>query len=212
MKSNKPRKPTKRHKLLTKSKDLAEFREADKIISYLENPDGPNKLPVILKNKLDRYAAVNQLKMRYKTNSHIVGHLKEFYGRNERQARYDIAETEYIFGKALKINIAFENNFLLEASRKNIELAFLSKDTVKISKALETHKKIVGDEPDLSLIPDFSKFEPHQYNIVVPPEVIQLFMDLMAQGAINLSKLIPSKMLEQTMDDIEYAREVKDGE
>jgi hypothetical protein len=209
MKNNKP---TKRHTLLTKNKDFTEFRDADKIISYLENPDSPTQLSIKLRKQLDRYVEVNKLKMRYKTNSFIVGILKELYGRNERQARYDIAETEYVFGKVVKINIAFEKAFLIEASRKSIELAFISKDVNKISKALEVHNKIIGEEVDNSLLPDFSKFIPNQYNIVMPTQIIQLIQDMSKQGAINLSEIIPTKMVERTMSDAEDAKIIAEDE
>lgn len=200
-------KPVKRHKnLLQKQKDFTAFREADKIISYLENPDGKTNITVQLRKQLDRYIAVNALKMRYKTNTHIIGILRELFGRTERQARYDIKETEYIFGVVTKIDHLFETVFLLEASRKNIELAFITKDNIKISKALETHKRIIGEPKDDADMPDFSKFEQHNYNIVLPTEIKEMLQGMMSVGALNLSQLIPQENITAATNEIEEAR------
>lgn len=190
----------------------SEFREADKIITYLENPDGEHQITKQLQQKLDRYIAVHALKLRYKTNSFIVGILGETHNRNKRQAMYDIQETEYIFGKVVKINHAFETAFLLEASRKNIELAFITRDNNKISKSLEAHKKIIGDKKDESQLPDFSKFEQHIYNIVIPIQIQNMLLQLSGAGAINLSDFIPSQQLESVMDKIIEDKNTEDIE
>jgi hypothetical protein len=193
-------KPNKQNKLLRQNKDFTEFRDADKIISYLQDPDSKTQLSIKLRKSLDLYRVVYSLKCRYKTDSHIVAILKDLHGLNERQSRYAISETEYIYGRVLKVDALYEKHFLLEASRKNIEIAFLSKSTANISKALEVHKKILGEEIDESTLPDFSKFEAHQYNIVLPPEIIKLVQSMMSAGAINLSTLIPGQMLEKAID------------
>ncbi|MCK6649175.1 MAG: hypothetical protein L6Q66_05940 [Bacteroidia bacterium] len=192
------------------NKDFSEFREADKIISYLKNPDGKTQLNANLRKKLDRYTAIYSLKLEFKQSSYIVSILKELYGRNERQARADISETEYIFGKVVKIDTAFEKAYLVEACRRNLELAFKTKDTVKISKAIEVHKKVIGDDIPDDNLPDFSKYQQHTYNIVIPPQVADLVKTITASGAINLSDVIPSQMVKHAQDLAEDAEEVKD--
>lgn len=209
----KNRKPTKQHRLLNEVKVLKEFREADKIISYLENPDSKTELTKKLQKQLDLYRVIYSQKASYKTNLQIVGYLKDMYpDMNDRKARYAIVETEYIYGKVLKVNHVYEIAYLLEASRKNMQLAMATKDVNKITKAILAHKEILGEEIDESKLPDFSKWEANQYNFVLPPELTKLLQGMLLTGAIDLSEVIPSKMIERAMDDIEDAQEVNDEE
>ena len=187
--------------LLKNTGDFGSFREADKIIAYLGNPDSTeHKITIQQKMKLDRYQLIHGLRMRFKSHKYIIGHLATL-GRNERQARYDIAEAEYIFGAAINVSRQYEMAFLLEASRKNIAIAIRSKDSQKISKALDTHHKLLGEEADQSALPDFSKFEQHNYNMVLPDKVMGPLMQLLSSGALNLSDAIPPQMLNIKAND-----------
>ena len=192
------------------NKDFAQFREADKIVSYLENPSGSVQLNVSLKKKLNLYTQIYSLKLEFKQNSYIVGILKRVNGLTDRQAYSAVSDTEYIFGKVVKINREFENAFMLEASRRNLDLANRTKNPDKISKALEVHKRIVGDEPADSDMPDMSKLQPHTYNIVISPQITTLVNELMSQGAINLSNVIPGKMIETAFKNNQPKEEEQD--
>lgn len=205
-------KHTKLKTLMHNAKDFSGFREADKIINYLKDPSGKTQLNSTLRKKLDLYTIIYGLRIQFKQNAHIVGILETIHKRSKKQARIDISETEYIFGKVYKIDILFEKAFMLEASRKNLEIAYQTKDNDKISKAIKVHKEIVGDELNEAELPDFSKFESHTYNIVLPPQIVELLKSLLGQGAINLSDLIPGKMLENAFANIEEAKEVPDGD
>jgi hypothetical protein len=203
---------TKLKTLMHNANDFSGFREADKIINYLKDPSGKTQLNSTLRKKLDLYTIVYNLRLQFKQNSHIVGILTAIHKRSQKQARIDICETEYIFGKVMKIDVLFEKNFMLEASRKNLEIAYLTKDNDKISKALKVHKEIVGEELSEAEMPDFSKFESHTYNIVLPPQILELIKQLMGQGAINLTSIIPAKMVQHALSQIEEAKEVTDGD
>lgn len=187
--------------LLAQTADFKAFREADKIIAYLNNKDEKSNLPANLKTKLDRYLFIHGLRMRYKQHSYIIGHLGEFYKRNERQARYDIAEAEYIFGKAIQISRQYELAFLLQMSIKNVELAMTSKDVKLITMALKMHHEIIGPEQDMSEMPDATKFEQHVYNMILPPGIGDLLKNMVSSGALDLSKVMPSKMLQIKASD-----------
>lgn len=184
-----------KNELLKNTAEFKAVREADLIIAYLGDPDGEHKISLQQQTKLDRYMLINQLRMRYKTHKYIIGILKE-KGRNERQARYDIAEAEYVFGTAINVSRQYELSYLLEVSRENIRLAKLSKDTAKISKAIETHHKLLGPEVDESQLPDFSKFEQHNYNMILPKEILPVLQQMIASGALNLSEVMPPSMLQ----------------
>lgn len=193
--------------------DFAKFREADKIIAYLKDPSGHTDINASLKRKLHLYTQIYSLKLEFKQNSYIHGILVKVNGLNPRAATNAINETEYIFGKVNKIDAAFEKTFLLEASRKNLELAYRTKDNNKINKALEVHYKIVGEELDETELPDFSKIESHTYNIVMAPEISDMIKNMLSQGAINLSNTIPRTMVERALENTEDANVIdNDGE
>lgn len=187
--------------MLAQTGDFKGFREADKIISYLNNKDEKSSLPANLKTKLDRYYFIHGLRMRYKQHSYIIGHLFEFFKRTPRQARYDIGEAEYIFGKAIQVSRAYEIAFLLQMSIKSIELAMASKDVKLITMALDMHHKLIGPEEDESQAPDVNKFEQHIYNMILPPNIADLLNQLISAGAIDISKVIPNKMLQITANE-----------
>lgn len=189
-------KDKKRTALLNSTKDFKGFREADIIVSYLIDPEAETTLSVSQKEKLDRYILINALRLRYRKHQDIVRILK-MYDRNERQARTDIAETEYVFGKVLRIDHAFEKSFMLEAGRQNIKIALRTNDTTKISHALKVYSEILGPDEDGSELPDFSKFEQHNYNIVLNPGVSDILLQLVSTGAVDLSKVVPSKLLQK---------------
>lgn len=200
-------------KLLQKHKDFEEFKDADKIISYLQDPDHETEIPKKLQIKLDQYKLIHSLRMRYKKHSQIVNKLKVYYTLNTRQAQTLVADAEYVFGKVLRIDRDFEKAFLIEMSRQSIQHAMASKNSDKISRALITHKELLGEEDDSDL-PDFSEFEPRQYTIQLPKGLPEQLMELFQSGAIDLSKAIPSKMLNLAKDaeDVDIKEEQSNGE
>ncbi len=196
------KKSSTRTELLQNTGDFKAMREADAIIEYLGNPDGPQRITFQQQEKLKRYQFIHGLRMRYKDHKYIVGQLL-LKGRTDRQARYDIAEAEYIFGAAINVSREYEMAFLIEMSRKNIRLAMIGKDPTKISKALELHHKLLGEEQDQSTLPDFSKFEQHNYNMVLPDSISGPLKQLLQSGALNLSEILPPKMLNIKANDAE---------
>lgn len=196
------KKETLKKMLLQKTSAFKEVREADRIIAFLKNPDGESSLPANLKEKLLKYEVIHGLRLRYKQHDYIIGYLREFHKvKSVKQARKDIAEAEYIFGKAIYVNRAYELNFLIQLSIKNIELAMASKNVKLITMALQNHHALLGPEVDDSEIPDINKWEQHTYNMILPPNVASIFDKLTAAGAIDLNKIITGKMLEITANE-----------
>lgn len=186
--------------LLESTQDFKGFRESDKIIAFLADPDQETKLSQKDQERLKLYQMIHGLRQRFKDHKFIIGQLK-LKGRNERQARYDIAEAEYIFGASINVSRQYELAFLIECSRKNISRAFATKDPLKITKALDLHHKLLGPEVDESKLPDFSKFEQHNYNLVLPKEVLLAFTEMISKGALNLSEIVPPAMLQIKAND-----------
>lgn len=165
--------------------------EADQIVAYLQTKDVD--LPEALKTKLERYEFIRDLRGKFSRNSDIIPMVRTKFGISKTQAYKDIHEMEYIFGKSEKSNKDFERAFLLECSRKNIQIAFNSKNTEVITKALLAHAKISGVDTDDGDLPDYSKLEQHNYYINLPDQYIQIIQQLGGSGAVNLDRLIPNK-------------------
>jgi hypothetical protein len=185
-----------KEKLVKNTSSFKQVSEADKIIAYLGDKEEGKSLPANLRTKLDRYIVINQLRARYKQHAYIISYLKDAFNIvDEKKARKYIAEAEYIFGKAIYVSRAYELNLLLQFSIKNLELAFATKDVKLITMALDMHHKLLGPEVDESEVPDASKFEQHIYNMILPPNVAELLNQLVSSGAVDLSKVVPQKMI-----------------
>ncbi len=203
-------------KLLTKrliknSKRMQVFRDGDVIIQYLRNPQDETDLPAKLQKSLLRFKSIHELRMRYKQRSDIVAMMLElfsdYYKGKERKVHQDINEAEYVFGESVDVSFKYERSFLLEVSKKNIEIAVKQKNSKLLSAAIKTHLEVLGPESDGEDIPDFNNLEGNTYNIVLPSGLAEQLMDLTRSGAVNLSDKIPSNFLNIKTDHIEEANE-----
>ena len=193
-----------RKELLSNTQDFKGFREADIILEYLRNPDGDSSLTLKQKQTYERYLFIHGLRMKYKSHMFIIKMLKQApYSRTEKQARTDIAEAEYMFGKAISVSAQYERAFLLEIFRKNISIAVRSKDSKAITAAIKAHSEILGEDIDLSALPDPTKFEQHNYNIVLPGNVAETLKAMVSAGAINLNDILPAKSIQISANDEE---------
>lgn len=176
--------------------DSKYLRKADKFIQYLTHQgEGELTLTEQESKMLDRLTEIHNLRKVYNRNKDIIQMISTKYGVTPRQVQKDIAECEYIFGKFEKANLEYERTFLLECSRKNIQLAFATKNTDKISKALATHAKICGHDKEMLDLPDFSKLEQHNYILNVPDAFVNAMLQLSSKGAVNLDAIMPAKTI-----------------
>lgn len=197
------------NKLISQHKNMSEFKDADKIISYLQGDDQQD-ISDKLKLRLQQYKLVQSLRMRYKRRAHIIAKLKAYFEIDSREASIIIADAEYVFGKVLRIDRDFEKHYMLEISKKNIEIAIKSGDTVKITKALLAHQSVLGPDPDDKELPDFGMFEAHHYTFQLPKGLPETLQDLLSSGAIDISKLIPSQMLKAATRDAQDVTDLSD--
>jgi len=188
---------------------LSEYKHADNIIRYLLNPnDDTIELTPTEKNKLDICKKIHGYRCNYTSKRDVASLIVSLHGYSERQAYNLINDTEYIFGSIEGVNKDYERNFLLENSRKNIELAMASRDSLKITKALMAHYKLCGLEEIVPDLPDFSNLEQHNYIVNLPPQFLSAFKALMKSGSVNVADLLPPPDL-SSLDD---AQELKDDQ
>lgn len=170
----------------------AAHTEADKIIRYLLNPEDPDcDLTESLKKKFDILKSVHSFRMRYYRKTDVIKILQELHNVSERQAYNYMQECEYVFGSTEGVHKAYERNFLLECSRKNIELSMNSRKPDLITKALMAHYRLCGLDEVIIDMPDFSALEPNNYTITLPPAQQVMLQGLLTKGLVNLNDVIP---------------------
>lgn len=187
---------------------LKGFRESDLIIEYMMNTSKRKKLPAILVKNYERYHLIHSMLLEYKQDQAIITTLVDFHGRTVKQARFDITEARYVFGKSVKIDYDYEKYWSLQVAKRNIEIAIGLKNSTLLTKALEVHDKILGKRVDNSDVPDFSDFEPNTYNIVLPKEMDQeRLMEIASLGAVNLIEGVPASRFKVNTKGIPQAKE-----
>lgn len=180
------------NKEIAKNIAFKEYNQADKIIRYLLNPnDKTVELLPTEKQTLDYCRDIHTLRSQFNSKKEIVLMMVSMHGISEGWAYKLIKETEQIFGKTEGVHKDYERNFLVEQSRKNIQLAMNSQNSGAISKALMAHYKIVGLDEFVPDMPDFASLEQHQYMINLPNNVIDLLKGLIKSGNVKFSDIIP---------------------
>jgi len=171
-----------------------EYMMADKIIRYLLHPDDENSdLTDSEKKRFDILKSIHGLRMRYSRKSDVVTLIQQMHGVKERQAYNYVQECEYVFGSLEGVHKAYERNFLLEASRKNIELAMTSRKSDIITKALLAHYKLCGLEEVSVELPDYSALEPNTYIVNVSKAQEKALQKLLSTGSLDLRDIIPTE-------------------
>lgn len=178
-------------KLITSKTDWKEYNEADKIIRYLLNPNEPIDLTDTEKRNLDVCKKIHNYRYQYHKRQEIVAIIVATEGVKERQAYNLLKMTEEIFGKVEAVHKDYERNFLLECSRKNIQLAMSSRSSVQITKALLAHYKLAGLDEFIPDMPDFSKLEQHKYLINLPQNVTEFLKSMLKNGSVKLTDILP---------------------
>lgn len=175
-----------------KIKLAKEYTMADNIIRYLTNPnDDSIVLSEQEKKRYDVLKEVHGYRMRFQRKSDIVNILVKTKGLSEGRCYALVQESEHVFGSLDGVNKAYERNFLLECSRKNIELAFATRKSEVISKALKEHYMICGLNEAIVEMPDFSALEPNNYTISLPENQQAVLMAMLAKGYVNMKDLVP---------------------
>ncbi len=186
---------------------LKEYNYADKVIRYLLNPgDDSIELTDTEKKNLDHCKQIHTLRYQFHKKKDIVLMMGQLHGIKERQVYNLIHETEKIFGKVEGINRDYERNFLVDQSRKNIELAMASRNSPNISKALLAHYKMVGLEEFVPDMPDFAHLEQHKYIVNLPANFIEALKQMIRAGSVKISDILPPPSMKT--EGFEEAQEI----
>lgn len=196
-------------KNIAKIKMQAAATECDLIIRYMLSPDDESiTLTDSQKKHYDILKFTHGLRMRYSRKTDVVKMLCHMYNFKDRQAYTYIKECEYVFSSLEDVHKDYERNFILESSRKNIELAMASRNSDLITKALLAHYKFCGLSDVTIDMPNFSALEPNKYIISLPEKQKEMLAKLMTGGSLNFNDLFPHQ---EVTFDIEH-KDVTNGE
>lgn len=133
----------------------------------------------------------------------VKKHVAIFKGLSISQAYIDLNNAERVFNPLRKYTKEFLRMVLIESSLKDVKkaekLAREEKDVYKWAKLMSikdaAEKRIIKaaglDQYDPNL-PDFSKLQPHQFNIDVPDELKQMIKTMMGNGVVDITKMYRS--------------------
>ena len=127
----------------------------------------------------------------YHSPENVVKILVEQKGIKRSTAYNDVNNCMRLFGDIGKSNKDAKRYILYEYSMKCFQLSASRQppDVDQMNKAILNMIKLGGldkHDPDL---PDFSKLEPSQFTINIPPEILNFLRSLAHKGAINLSQV-----------------------
>lgn len=175
--------------IISKNKSFKEYNHADQIIKYLMG-DESVQLTDTEKTKLDNCRMIHGFRMKFMRKSDLVNVIERTMNIGARQAYNLINETERIFGSVNPVHKDYERQFCLDMSRKNLEIAYESRNTIAISKALVVHAKLAGLEEQLPELPDFAALEQHKYVLTLSKKITERLEEMLKPGAVDLDKVI----------------------
>ncbi len=186
-----------------------EASAADRIRRYLMAPDDETvELSENDKKRYDILKEIHALRMRHTRKADIVQMIKHLHGLKTSQCYNYIRECQNIFGPLEEVHKDYERNYLLEASRKNIEIAMASKNSDLITKAILAHHKLSGLADITVEMPDFSRLEPNTYEFNLPEAQQNMFKTLLEGGVIDWNVLFPHQDM---VIDVSH-KDVTDGD
>ena len=139
----------------------------------------------------DRWQQLWLLLCNGRTPEKAVRFMARISGISRSQAYNDLRNATKLFGEVVKTGKDSKRALYEGYANKIYQMALHKSppDLDQANKALANMIKLSGlDENDPDL-PDFSKLEPSQFTINLPPEILNVLRVLAHKGAINLSQV-----------------------
>jgi hypothetical protein len=170
-------------------------KRMDNLIAYYKSPR-KHPLTDFERAWLDRLWQVNCLIRTGKKDSTVVAIIMKEYGVSRATAYNDITDARRLYGSLAKPEKEFWREVLREWATENMMIAKEMGDMKAQAAAIANLIKITGVDKESPELPDFSKFEPHTYQLTV-------VMDGRAQ-ILNLDKPeeIPQPIMKVLMDQL----------
>lgn len=171
----------------------------DKVISWYISDEGEVELSENEEKQRLRWVKAYGLLCKGCSPFKAVPILMRVTGVSEAQAYRDIKNAISIFGDVQKSEKEGYRNILFEYAMKTYRLAAKKGNLREMNRAIGNMAMLKGldrDDPDL---PDFTLFQPHEVNIDVPHEVLELLQKMLSMGAVDVSAILKNQS-----EDIEH--------
>lgn len=171
---------------------LGKVSQYDKIASYMLDPEATIEgLTEHDKDTLDRWQEAFTMLRNYKSTADAAALLmKRYPGLSRATAYRDCANSIKLFGDISGSSKDGLRHLAIEMVRDGAAIARATNDSkglIRAGLAIERIGGINKTDPD---IPDFSKLEPHQYVLGLPPTLIQMLETMGKTGRIDLTQVV----------------------
>jgi len=171
---------------------IGNLSKYDKIQAYMTNPDAViTDLSEHEREMLDRWQEAYTMQRKYTSVSDTVAILmKRFPGLSKATAYRDCRDSMNLFGDIIKAKKDAMRNLALEMVKDGARIANAEKDSKGLIRAGLAIARIAGvnvTDPDL---PDFSKWEPHQYVLGLDKGLVNMLRAMTKSGRIDLSQVV----------------------
>lgn len=164
----------------------------ERILAYAINPEaGSEDLTAHELHVYQRWFEAFTSLRNYRSQAETVALLmKRFPGLSRATANRDCGNCIKLFGDISGASKEGYRHLALEMIRDGAAIAYATNDgktLIKAGLAIERVGGVNKTDPDL---PDFSKLEPHQYVLGLPPTLVQMLQTMGQSGRIDLTQVV----------------------
>ncbi len=170
-------------------KKLKDKNDLDGIVEYLQDDTGLIVIDGKTQDKLDRINFADNCINLYNAPKNVIPMLMKKFDISESTAWRDLAAAQYVFGSIGKTQKEYWRKTIINFAMYAIALARAKKDIKGLNAGILNLIKATGIDKDDPEMPDFSKFEQHNYQIVISEELTRELLKMTLSGSVNLSDI-----------------------
>lgn len=184
-------------------KALGKSNHYETILAYVTDPDANVEiLSEKERNMLDRWMEAFTLQRNYSSTSDSAAILMKRYPDISRATAYrDCVCAISLFGDISKATKEGIRHLATEITKDAIIIARLKNNEDGMMKGAKNLASINGvnlTDPDMV---DFSKLEPHTYNLNLPPQAVSAILQMLNGGKVDLTEMV--SRMQDTAEDAE---------
>jgi len=189
-------------------KVLGKSSTYERIVAFMQDRLAETELTEHEQQLINRWNEAWTLLRNYHSTSDAAAILmKRFPGISRATAYRDCSNAVSLFGDISKSTKEGIKHLATEITKDALIIARENRNEDAMIKGAAAIAKINGvnvTDPDL---PDFDKIEPHNYNITLPPAMIQALQTMISGGKIDLTQLLDN--VAKNADDAVIISETK---
>lgn len=186
---------------------IGKVSQYERILAYLKDPDANDQeLTEKEREMLSRWMEAFTLQRNYSSAADAAAILmKRFPNISRATAFRDCAAALSLFGDLNKATKEGIRHLATEITKDAINIARIKNNEDAMMKGAKNIAQINGvnlTDPDM---PDFDDLEPHTYNISLPPAALQVIMNMVKGGKVDLNDMV--KQMQNVAEDVQIIDE-----